>query len=125
MVCRKSPMVALPLCSNCSCVTTVTGAGVVRSLRRRREPVTTISSPMCSRDEASLGTGTSAAGCSPAGCATGWLVLSGVPGAGDDIACANAELAMVEMSKEKRNPNLEIFTRHRARRERATDQVRA
>jgi hypothetical protein len=44
IVCRKSPMDILPLCSNCSRVTTVTGAGVVRSLRRMREPVTSTSS---------------------------------------------------------------------------------
>src|SRR3982750_3431125 len=37
-------MVILPLLSNCSLVTTVTGAGVVRSLRRMRDPVTTNSS---------------------------------------------------------------------------------
>ena len=37
-------MVILPLASNCSLVTTVTGAGVVRSLRLIRDPVTTISS---------------------------------------------------------------------------------
>src|SRR5581483_3567945 len=37
-------MVILPLDSNCWRVTTVTGAGVVRSLRRMREPVTTTSS---------------------------------------------------------------------------------
>src|SRR5438067_5351962 len=43
-VCRKSPMVTLPVSWNSSRVITVTGAGVVRSLRRMRDPVTTISS---------------------------------------------------------------------------------
>ena len=37
-------MVILPLLSNCSLVTIVTGAGVVRSLRLMRDPVTTNSS---------------------------------------------------------------------------------
>ncbi len=43
-LCRKSPMETLPEAVTCSRLITVTGAGVVRSLRRMREPVTTISS---------------------------------------------------------------------------------
>src|SRR5215470_14085838 len=42
--CRKSPIDTLPEADTCSRLMTVTGAGVVRSLRRMREPVTTISS---------------------------------------------------------------------------------
>ncbi len=41
---RKSPRVTFPLAWSCSLVKISTGAGEVRSLRRRREPVTTTSS---------------------------------------------------------------------------------
>src|SRR5205823_14184866 len=44
MVCRKSPSVSFPLSCHCWRVSTATGAGVVRSLRRTRDPVTTICS---------------------------------------------------------------------------------
>src|SRR5689334_5515900 len=50
-------MVSLPLSCHCSRVSTVTGAGVVRSLRRTREPVTTISSCMFLRDCSAAGGG--------------------------------------------------------------------
>ena len=43
-LCRKSPIDTLPLATTCSRLMTVTGAGVVRSLRRMRDPVTVISS---------------------------------------------------------------------------------
>src|SRR5512132_1926175 len=88
--CRKSPMVTLPLASNCWRVITVTGAGVVRSLRRIREPVTTSSSPAVLRSAAGggalVGTGGSGAACASgeedgatpasaasAGCAATWV----------------------------------------------------
>src|SRR6266851_3806099 len=41
-LCRKSPIDTLPLAITCSRLITVTGAGVVRSLRRMRDPVTMI-----------------------------------------------------------------------------------
>src|SRR5690242_11501796 len=50
-------MVSLPLSCHCSRVSTVTGAGVVRSLRRTREPVTTMSSCMFLRDCSAAGGG--------------------------------------------------------------------
>ena|SRR2546430_2719546 len=59
-------MVILPLLSNCSLVTIVTGAGVVRSLRLMRDPVTTNSSvtPLLSAGGGALvGTAGSAAPC--------------------------------------------------------------
>ncbi len=43
-LCRKSPIETLPLATTWSLLITVTGAGVVRSLRRMRDPVTTICS---------------------------------------------------------------------------------
>src|SRR6266478_6655465 len=73
-------MVILPLLSNCSLVTTVTGAGVVRSLRRMRDPVTITSSVRLRRSEggALVGTaGSAAAGWS--GVVVGW-VCEGVVG---------------------------------------------
>jgi len=66
IVCRKSPMVILPLAWNCSLVTTVTGAGVVRSLRLMRDPVTTTSSVKLRRSSpggALVGTAGSAPAC--------------------------------------------------------------
>src|SRR5438105_1201988 len=75
MVWRKSPMVSFPLLSNCSRVSTATGAGVVRSLRRMRDPVTTISSCMSRRSAAvggaEVGTGGASAGAAAAGGAAG------------------------------------------------------
>ncbi len=44
-ICRNSPSVVFPLAWICSFPMTVTGAGVVRSFRRTRVPVTTTSSP--------------------------------------------------------------------------------
>src|SRR5436190_11774899 len=62
-------MVIRPLFSICDRVITVTGAGVVRSLRLRRDPVTTISSPSAcrSRGGALVGADDSVAGCWSAG----------------------------------------------------------
>jgi len=70
-------MVILPLLSNCSLVTTVTGAGVVRSLRLMRDPVT-INSSVTPRLSAVGGALVGTAGST----AAGW---SGVAGAGDVV----------------------------------------
>ncbi len=64
-VCRKSPMEILPLAVTCSRLMSVTGAGVVKSLRRMREPVTTISSVALFLPVSA--TGSAAAGCVGAG----------------------------------------------------------
>src|SRR5260221_4296720 len=80
-------MVSLPLCSNCWREMTVTGAGVVRSLRRMREPVTTISSWTSLRSSGAAvgaGAGAAAAGAGWASGAAGGggLLVGGRVGAG-------------------------------------------
>ena len=60
-------MVVLPLSSSCWRVSTVTGAGVVRSLRRTRDPVTRISSsPVRLPESSAAGAGTGVPGGAPA-----------------------------------------------------------
>src|SRR5215212_4821639 len=101
-------MVSLPLVSNCWRVTTVTGAGVVRSLRWMREPVTTISSVADFRPPvASDGTGTSAAGCGAAvdGVAAGCCVPPTGACAGDVASCC-ADADKVNKAAAERTPRL-------------------
>src|ERR1700737_4096703 len=66
IICRKSPTVATELFWSCCRLSTVTGAGVVRSLRRMREPVTVISSSAV-RFEGGAATVSSAGGGAAAG----------------------------------------------------------
>ena len=77
-------MVTLPLSCNCCRVRMVTGAGVVRSLRRTRVPVTRISS-----SAADLAAGVSAAeGSAVAGCGSAAVVGAGLPAGLDSCAAA-------------------------------------
>jgi hypothetical protein len=62
-------METLPLACTCSRLSTVTGAGVVRSLRRMREPVTMISSPNLSFAPLALVAGVTGP---PTTSSTGW-----------------------------------------------------
>src|SRR5229473_3289401 len=92
-VCRKSPMVILPLASNCWRETTVTGAGVVRSLRRMRDPVTTI----CSSIGLSMGVSGAASG------AAGGAAVDGVAGGG--VCCAARPAAQRRVRSKGDTPN--------------------
>src|ERR1700675_3892668 len=88
-------MVILPLLSNCSLVTTVTGAGVVRSLRLMRDPVTTTSSVKsrrCSAGGALVGTEDSTAG----GCAEGGAGSVGGGACWDCAAASPADKRRIE-----------------------------
>ncbi len=83
IICRKSPTLATELFSSCCRVITVTGAGVVRSLRRTREPVTVISSSAL-RLEGAAATVSSA----------GVVAAAGAFGVGVGSACANPTAGM-------------------------------
>jgi len=103
-------MVILPLLSNCSLVTTVTGAGVVRSLRLMRDPVTTTSSVKsrrCSAGGALVGTEDSTAG----GCAEGG---AGSVGGGACWDCAAASPADVIREWQGLGYNRRVLNLHRA-----------
>src|SRR5471030_2997479 len=93
-------MEAMPLETICSRLMTVTGAGVVRSLRRTREPVTTISS-LAARFGSALGppgTPVSAPGAGalavestlPCVAGLGGVVVAAGGGVVDDASCACA-----------------------------------
>ena len=85
---RNSPIVATPLAVIWSRLITETGAGVVRSLRRTREPVTTISSSPALRP---TGPGVVDSGTALGGAGTGFAC--GVCSAGVPCAMAVPEMA--------------------------------
>src|SRR5882724_5146697 len=74
-------MVSFPLSCHCSRVRTVTGAGVVRSLRRTREPVTVICSSIGLVPGASSPLGGGSCGIAPGG---------GCASVSDGVVCAAA-----------------------------------
>ena len=86
-------MLATALVVSCSRLITVTGAGVVRSLRRTREPVTTISSCACLRSPVGAASGAAVA----AGTFSVGVTSPGVEGeggvAGGGVCCCAAAWA--------------------------------